>query len=528
MGVRLLRVVTRRCFLGEQVYDKGGEGGGEVMVIEVLEVIEVLVRWQPKCIFFKTDGLMWVPTGKLFASSTTKVISEPPHSSNADISNPHESIQTLSISADPGLGCVLMQRGKVIAYASSVIYIDHKSLKHIFDQKELNMRQRRWLELFSDYDYEIRYHPGKYSIKEKFLAAQNEAIKEENAPAEMLHSLDQQMKKKGDRGYFINLGADKMYYDLRDMYCWPEIPEGKWDKITIDFITKLPRSRSGNNMIWVIVDRLTKLAHFLATCEDYSMVKLSRIYIDEIVARHGVPCQSFLIEMDDLHRSSGNRECVIDFGGRWDTHLPLAEFSYNSYHSSIRCALFEALYGRKYRSPVWAEVTENRLISPEMARRPLEFEEGDRVLLKVSSWKYAVWFGKKGKLAPRDVGPFKILERIGSVAYRLRLPQELNGIHDTFHVSNLKKCLADASLHVPLEEIRVDKTLCFVEEPVEIMDSEVKKLKRSRILVVKVHWNSKRGSEYTWEWEDFMKSKFPNLFAKRVDKTSHISGRNFF
>ncbi|GJU48646.1 putative reverse transcriptase domain-containing protein [Tanacetum coccineum] len=214
------------------------------------------------------------------------------------------------------------------------------------------------------------------------------------------------------------------------------------------------------------------------------------------------------------------RACVIDFGGSWDTHLPLADFSYNSYHSSIRCAPFKALYGRKCRSPVWAKVTENRLIGPEMVQRPFEFEEGDRVLLKVSSWKCAVRFEKKGKLALRYVGPFKILERIGSAAYRLRLPQELNGIHDTFHVSNLKKFLADASLHVPLEEIRVDKTLCFVEEPVEIMDSEVKKLKRSRIPVVKVHWNSKRGSEYTWEWEDFMKSKFLNLFAERVDKTS--------
>ncbi|GJT08851.1 hypothetical protein Tco_0843313 [Tanacetum coccineum] len=125
-------------------------------------------------------------------------------------------------------------------------------------------------------------------------------------------------------------------------------------------------------------------------------------------------------------------------------------------------------------------------------------------------------FGKKVKLALRYVRPFEILERISPVAYRLRLPKELSGVHDTFHVSNLKKCLADASLHVPLDEIKVDKTLRFVEEPVEIMDREVKSLKRSRILLVKVHWNSKRGPEFTWEREDHMKSKYPQLFVDRA------------
>ncbi|GJZ52059.1 putative reverse transcriptase domain-containing protein [Tanacetum coccineum] len=184
------------------------------------------------------------------------------------------------------------------------------------------------------------------------------------------------------------------------------------------------------------------------------------------------------------------RECVIDFGG--------------SYHLSIWCAPFEAFYGRKCRSPViWAEIGGSSLIGPELVqettdkevlikeklkaardhqksyannrRKPLKFEVGDRVLLKVSPWKGMICFGKKGKLAPRYVGPFEILERIGVVAYRLRLPEGLSGVHDTFHVSNLKKCLADASLHVPLDEINVDKTLRFVEEPVEIMDREVKR-----------------------------------------------------
>ncbi|GJS28459.1 putative reverse transcriptase domain-containing protein [Tanacetum coccineum] len=240
------------------------------------------------------------------------------------------------------------------------------------------------------------------------------------------------------------------------------------------------------------------------------------------------------------------RACVIDFGGSWDVHLPLAEFSYNnSFHSSIRCAPFEALYGRKCRSPLlWAKIGEGSLIGPELVQemtdkvmvikeklqvardrqksyadsgcKIVEFNVGDKVLLKVSPWKGVMRFKKKGKLSPRYVGPFEILERIGPVTYRLRLPEELAGVHDTFHVSNLKKCLAKDGLHVPIDEIKIDKTLHFVEEPVEIMDHEVKSLKRSRIPIVKVRWNSKRGPEFTWEREEYMKSKYPQLFVDHV------------
>nr|GEV79472.1 putative reverse transcriptase domain-containing protein [Tanacetum cinerariifolium] len=138
----------------------------------------------------------------------------------------------------------------------------------------------------------------------------------------------------------------------------------------------------------------------------------------------------------------------------------------------------------------------------DYGRKPLEFEVEDCVLLKVTPWKGVVRFGKKGKLAPRYVGPFEILEKIGLLAYRLRLPEELNSVHDTLHVSNLKRCLADANFHVPLNEIKVDKTLRFVKEPVEIMDREIKKLKRRKIALVKVRWNSKRGPEFTWEHKD--------------------------
>ncbi|GJU56626.1 hypothetical protein Tco_1230340 [Tanacetum coccineum] len=134
--------------------------------------------------------------------------------------------------------------------------------------------------------------------------------------------------------------------------------------------------------------------------------------------------------------------------------------------------------------------------------KPMEFPVGDRVMLKVSPRKGVVHFGKRGKLNPGYVGPFKVLEKVGSVAYKLELPQELSGVHNTFHVSNLKKCYSDEPLAVPLERLHVDDKLHFVEELVEIMDREVKRLKQSHIPIDKVRWNSRRGPEFTWERED--------------------------
>ncbi|GJR55815.1 reverse transcriptase domain-containing protein [Tanacetum coccineum] len=528
---------------------------------------------------------------------------------NAQILSLQDGVEDFVVYCDAwnqGLGYVLMQRDKVIAYASrqlkiheknytthdlelgamvfalkiwrhylygtkSVIYTDHKSLQHIFNQKELNMRQRRWLELFSDYECEIKYHPGKANVvadalsrKERvkprrvramavtiqsgvkglILAAQGEAFKDENVLAEGLNGTDQQMEKREDGSlyymdriwvplvggvrtkimdeahktrYSMHPRSDKMYYDLRDMYWWPsmkkeiaiyvskcltcakvkaehqrpsgllqqpEIPDWKWENIAMDFITKLPRSSSGHDAIWVIVDRLTKLAHFLAIREDYSMERLARLYIDEIVARHGVPT-SIIYDRDGrftsrfwqaMQKALGTRldmstayhpqtdgqseriiqtledmlrACEIDFGGSWNIHLSLVEFSYNNnYHQSIRCAPFEALYERKLKA-----ARDRQKSYADNIRKPLEFQVGDHVMLKVSPWKGVV---------------------------RLELPEELGGVHDTFHVSNLKRCLADANLHVPLNEIKVDKTLRFVEEPLEIMDREVKTLKRKQ------------------------------------------------
>ncbi|GJW96300.1 putative reverse transcriptase domain-containing protein [Tanacetum coccineum] len=381
--------------------------------------------------------------------------------------------------SNQGHGCVLMRRGKVIAYASRQLNIYEKNFTiHDFEMgamNELNMRQLRWIELFRDFDSEIRYHPRKANVMVDALSVQGRERDSRNA-------------------------------------AWPGLTnrkEGRW---------RLLRSSSVYDTNWVIVNRLTKSAYFLGIREDYMMEKLARLYINEIVTGHGVPV-SIISDRDGRFTSRFRQTLQKALGTRldissWDTHSPLAEFSYNnSYHWSIRCAPFEALYGRMCRSPVlWAEIGEIRLIRPLLVRettdkvllikerlkaardrqksyadnrhKSLEFEVGDQVLLKVSPWKGVVRFGTKGKLAPIYVGPFEILKRIGPVAYRLRLPQELSSVHDTFHVSNLKKCLADANLHVPLDEIKIDRTLGFIKEPIEIMDREVKSLKRSKIPIV--------------------------------------------
>ncbi|KAJ9536006.1 hypothetical protein OSB04_un000834 [Centaurea solstitialis] len=226
-----------------------------------------------------------------------------------------------------------------------------------------------------------------------------------------------------------------------------------------------------------------------------------------------------------------------------EDHLLLIEFAYNnSYHASIEAALYEILYGRKCRIPLcWNEVGERQLAGPKIVqvtsdkiqhvrerlktardrqrsyadkrRKDIEFQVGDRVMLKVSPWKGVIHFGRKGKLSPRYIAPYKIIERIGAVAYKLELPDELSGVHNTFHVSNLRKCLAEPDAAIPLQEISVDPKLNFVEEPVAVVDWKIRKL-RNKDICLKVKWKFHKGQECTWEIESDMREKYPHLFSE--------------
>src|SRR4051812_31655645 len=561
-----------------------------------------------------------------------------------------------------GLGAVLMQDGKVVAYASrqlkthevnypthdlelaSVVhalktwrhyllgkrcevFTDHKSLKYIFTQKEINMRQRRWLELIKDYDLSLQYHPGKANVvadalsrktfvngltKEEFpddLYKQFKELRLEIVPQGHLMSLDVQptlldkirevqktdeeiekikvnislgkaknfhideqgtlwhgkricvpqdpdlrkliLQEGHNSPYSIHPGNTKMYMDMKERFWWNNlkrdiaehialcdvcsrvkaehqkpagllqplpIPEWKWENIGMDFITGLPRTRSGYDSIWVVVDRLTKVAHFIPVKTTYTSAKLAKIYMSRIICLHGVP-KSIVSDRGtqftshfwrQLHESLGMRlefstafhpqtdgqtertnqiledmlrACALDYGASWDESLPYAEFSYNnSYQASIEMAAFEFLYGRKCTTPLlWNGVGERSLFGPELIkeaeekfklvkdrlkiaqsrqksyadpkRREVTYEVGDRAYLRVSPLRGVKRFRVKGKLAPRYVGPFKILSRKGEVAYEIELPESLSAVHNVFHVSQLKKC------HPEMEETSLKDTI---------------------------------------------------------------------
>ncbi|KAL0559345.1 hypothetical protein IC582_003954 [Cucumis melo] len=576
-----------------------------------------------------------------------------------------------------GLGCVLMQQGKVVAYASRQLKSHEQNYPthdlELAAVKELNMRQRRWLELVKDYDCEILYHPGKANVvadalsrkvshsaalitrqaslhrdleraeiavsvgavtmqlaqltvqptlRQRIIDAQSNdpylvekrGLAEAGQAAEFSLSSDggllferrlcvpsdsavktELLAEAHSSPFSMHPGSTKMYQDLKRVYWWRNmkrevaefvskclvcqqvkaprqkpagllqplsIPEWKWENVSMDFITGLPRTLRGFTVIWVVVDRLTKSAHFVPGKSTYTASKWAQLYMSEIVRLHGVPV-SIVSDRDarftskfwkGLQTAMGTRldfstafhpqtdgqterlnqvledmlrACALEFPGSWDSHLHLMEFAYNnSYQATIGMAPFEALYGKCCRSPVcWDEVGEQRLMGPELVqstneaiqkirsrmhtaqsrqksyadvrRKDLEFEVGDKVFLKVAPMRGVLRFERRGKLSPRFVGPFEILERIGPVAYRLALPPSLSTVHDVFHVSMLRKYVPDPSHVVDYEPLEIDENLSYVEQPVEVLAREVKTLRNKEIPLVKVLWRNHRVEEAT-------------------------------
>ncbi|GJS06755.1 putative ribonuclease H-like domain-containing protein [Tanacetum coccineum] len=345
------------------------------------------------------------------------------------------------------------------------------------------------LELLADYDCEIRYHPGKANVVADALS-QKERIK----PLRCLTCSRVLKRVQKPSGLLIQ----------------PEIPTWKWERITMEFVTKLPKTSSGHDTIWVIVDRLTKSTHFIPTKATDSMETLTMLYIKEIVSRHGVLI-SIISDRDNPFTSRfwQSIQNALDFGQGRERHLPLVEFSYNSnYHANIKVAQFEALYGRKCRSPVcWAEVGDCSNHGTELIMKTTEKIVQIRQRLQAAR--------------DRQRSYANILKRVGPVAYTLELPEKPSNVHSTFYVSNLKKCLSDESLVIPMKELRLDDKLNFVEEPVEIMDREVKQLRQSRIPIVKVRWNSKRGPEFTWEREDQIRANVSTYLFQQLLQASN-------
>ncbi|KAL0378600.1 UNVERIFIED_CONTAM: Retrovirus-related Pol polyprotein from transposon [Sesamum radiatum] len=553
-----------------------------------------------------------------------------------------------------GLGCVLMQNGKVIAYASRQlrphelnypthdlelaaivhalkiwrhylygekfqIFTDHKSLKYILTQKELNLRQRRWIELLKDYDCTIDFHPGKANVVADALSRKSSStlanlgshnqtlllemrslnttlevdqvagllaalqlkpdfvdqIKEAQTRDHFLLRMLERMKQDGLREeilqeahnapYAMHPGMVKMYRNLRPYYWWQtmkkdvaefvakcmtcqqvkaehqapagklrplSIPEWKWEKITMDFVVGLPHTFRKHDAIWI---EILDLLRFWGSLQKALGTKLH--FSTAFHPQTDGQSERTIQTLEDMMRA-----CTMEFKGNWDDHLPLMEFAYNnSFHSSIGMAPYEALYGRRCRSPVcWDIEGLRQLEGPELIqetvekiqtvkkclkaaqdrqksyvdkhRREMEYEVGDKVFLKVSPWKGILRFGRQGKLSPRYIGPYEIIERIGPLAYRLALPMELSQIHDVFHVSMLRRYRSDPSHVIHEPEIEISEELAYVEEPTEILDRSIRKLRNKEIPMVKVRWTHHSPREATWEVEAHMKEKYPYLF----------------
>ncbi|TYK21928.1 ty3-gypsy retrotransposon protein [Cucumis melo var. makuwa] len=515
-----------------------------------------------------------------------------------------------------GLGCVLMQQSKVVAYASRQfksheqnypthdlelaavvfalkicrhylygekiqIFTDHKSLKYFFTQKELNMRQRRWLELVKDYDCEILYQSGKanvvadalsrklaqltvqptlrqqiidaesndsYLVEKRGLAEAGQAVgfsissdggllfeRRLCVPSDSAVKIEL-LSEAHSSPFSMHPGSTKMYQDLKRVYWWRNMKREVAEFVSKCFVcqqVKAPRQKPAGLLQLLSVPewKLTKSAHFVPGKSTYTASKWAQLYMSEIVRLHGVPVSIV-----------SNRDAR--FTSKFLKGLQTATGT--SFQATIGMTPFEALYGKCCRSPVcWGEVGEQRLMAPELVqstneaihkirsrmltaqsrqksyadvrRKDLEFDVGDKVFLKVAPMKGVLRFERRGKLSPRFVGPFEILERIGPVAYRLALPPSLSTVHDVFHVSMLRKYVPDPFHVVDYEPLEIDENLSYTEQPVEVLAREVKMLRNRDIPLVKVLWRNHRVEEATWEIEDDMSRTFLQLLRSTPD-----------
>jgi len=347
------------------------------------------------------------------------------------------------------------------------------------------------------------------------------------------------------------------------------IPSGKWEDISMDFIVGLPKTAKGYESIWVVVDRLTKSAHFIPVKTGYKSHQYAELYIVRIVSLHGIPktiisdrgSQFVARFWEQLHAALGTqlirssayhpqtdgqterinqiledmlRACALTYSQKWDECLPLAEFAYNnSYQESIKMAPFEVLYGQRCRTPLnWSEAGERNFFGPDVVkeaeeqvqliqknlkaaqsrqksyadkkRQAISFQVGEHVYLRVSPMKGVQRFGVKGKVAPRYVGPFPIIERCGPVAYRLELPAQLSSVHNIFHVSQLRKCLRVPTKIIEMENVQLEPDLVYPEHPIKIVDHKTRVTRNQTSNFYKVQWSNHSEREATWETEEFI------------------------
>ncbi|KAH0691243.1 hypothetical protein KY285_018431 [Solanum tuberosum] len=389
------------------------------------------------------------------------------------------------------------------------VFTDHNNLQYVFTQKELNLRQMRWLELLQDYDMSILYHPGKANVvadalSRLFMGSTAHVEEEKRELAKDVHRLARLEDHGGDSYKFsIHPGSTKMYRDLREVYWWNDMKKG-----IAEFVAKCPNCQQ----VKVEHQRPGGLAQNIELPEwKWEMINMD--FITDYPFNRGL-CQKGLGSKVNLStvfhpQTDGQAERTI----QTLEDMFIRRYVEGIYHSSIQMAPYEALYGRRCRSLIgWFEVGEARLIEPDLVhqamekvkviqkrlkmtqsrqksytdvrRRALELEVNDWVYLKVSPMKGVMRFGKKEKLSPRYIGPYRISKRIGNVAYELELPQELTSVHPVFHISMLKKCMGDPSLIIPTENIEIKDSLSYEEIPVQILDRQVRKLRTKEVASV--------------------------------------------